>query len=249
MSDGIEMVGPEEGPGGAPEEMSEQAKQRFAGIGAALRQIQKEEKQARKRDDSVAQVILQFLTDSQRAHFSFLIATLVGRNCPSIFILGLLSLINEQCLGAVQEYLKETQGTTAEEAAEEHAVALQGHEATRELLDWITRLQLLLSLESEKILDALFLDEKNMDGSVLQLTSFVLQEYFMKEGKSTEFEKVQPLAASILQSLFAPYLGELAKRKVLKEGEEGEETEGETTDSEGEASPAPETKGDAGDMA
>jgi len=58
-------------------------------------QIQKEEKKAKKKDDGVAQVILQFLTDDQRTHLATLIARLVALDCPSPFILSILSLIND----------------------------------------------------------------------------------------------------------------------------------------------------------
>ena len=94
---GSESFVPSEGEGGMSEQASEAAKQRFAGTSAALQQIQHEEKKSRRRDDSVAQTILQFLTDAQRTHLATLISRLVALNCPSHFILAVLSLISPNC--------------------------------------------------------------------------------------------------------------------------------------------------------
>src|SRR5438105_2028573 len=104
---GPEIGIPGEGGGSAPEQLSEEAKQRFAAAAAAMKVIQKEEKRSKKRDTRVARTIIQFLNDDRYAHLFVLISRLVARDCPSIFILAILSLINDDCLTVVHEYLEE----------------------------------------------------------------------------------------------------------------------------------------------
>jgi len=176
---------------------------------------------------------MKFLKDSDRAHLATLIARLVARDCPSSFILAILSLIDEESLAIVKEQLNEILHTTSHETVDKELIPLKEHElegkSYRELLDWITRLQLTLSINSEKILTSLFLDKKNMDGTVLQLTTFVLQEFFSNWKREIAFEKLQPLGAGILQSIFAPHMKDLEK-KALKEPQEGEEAEEEDSE-------------------
>jgi len=222
---GLELSAPGEGEGGAKEGLSEEAKQRFAAAAAAMQQQRKQEKQAKKKDDQVARTIIQFLNDDQHARFFILISKLVARNCPSIFILGILSLINDDCLKAMHEYFEEHEEPNAHETVDASMSLIDGkdleEETNRLLIDWITRLQMILAHDAERILSTLMLDDKHLDGSLLQLTTFVLQEFFEVETKrELPYEKAHPLTASILQTVFEPFL-HVAKKKALESGEDG----------------------------
>ena len=204
--DGLEFGSPSEGATGANEELSEQAKQRFAGAQQALQQIRKDEKKARKRDDGVAQLILQFLTDAQRTHLATLISRLVAINCPSHFILALLSLINEQCKTVVEEYLKEQ--PEGELPSSDSLISLQQLDETssKELMDWMQRIDSILRYDGPAILSSIVIEEQNIDGTVLQLTTFVLEDFIHEQHKEASFDKLQSIAIAILQSIIAPHL-------------------------------------------
>ena len=127
----------------------------------------------------------------------------------------------------MQEYLKESGRKTAEETVSENLALLRPGEldaaTNRALIDWITRLQLVLSMNPEKILLKLMTDEKHVDGTVLQLTTFILQEFFAGQGRDAPFEKIQPLTASILQTVFEPFIGN--SREALLQKITGKQTE------------------------
>ncbi len=222
---GSEILGPGEGGGGAPEQLSEDAKQRFAAAAKAMQQIQREEKRAKKRDDQVAKAIVQFLGQDEHSHLFLLVSRLVARDCPSIFILAILSLISEQCRIAVDEYAREH--NIEVDLSGEKDLALTSSALTEEmnhaLLFWISRLQVTLSMDAKRILEKLLLDNENIDGTVLQLTTFVLQEFFAEHERSIDFEKLQALTAGILQTVFEPFLHhleELAEEHGAKNTEE-----------------------------
>jgi len=206
--------------GGVSEGISEEAKQRFAAAAAAMQQIKKEEKRSKKKDDQVAQIIIRFLDDKQHAHFFLLISRLVARDCPSIFILAVLSLIHDTSRQEVESYLTENGKKSSEEIVGENTALMKGGEmdaeTNRDLVEWITRMQLVLSIDPEGILLKLMLDEKNIDGTVLQLTTFVLQEFFTAQERSAPFEKLQPLTASILQTVFEPFVPGVRKALIAK---------------------------------
>ncbi|MDA1292277.1 MAG: hypothetical protein O3A81_00695 [bacterium] len=222
---GLDIGLPDEGQGGVSEELSEDAKARFAAAGAAMAQARKEEKKSKKKDDKVAQVILKFLNDAKNAHLFTLISRLVARDCPSIFILAIISLIDEISQKEVSEYLKEMTEKDAHETVDENMALIKtgdiDPETNRALIDWITRMQMVLAQTPEQILTKLMIDDKNIDGTVLQLTTFVLQRFFEMRMKSAEFEKLQPLTASILQTVFQPFLASV--KKALSEEVKNEE--------------------------
>lgn len=214
MSDvgGLESFTPSEGGVGGFEDLSEEAKQRFTAAAAALQKIYREERKAKRRDRSVAAVILQFLNDDQRAHLSALIANLCAKNCPSPFLLAILSLISETCRTVIQEYLRE-----AEERASGSTVALEtaltahqslDQETNRTLIEWMTRLQIVLSLENTAILPSIRQTDGTLNVSLLQLTTFVVQEFFGTRGTKVEYERARPFTAGILHMLLEPFLAE-----------------------------------------
>lgn len=225
---GMEGFSPEEGISGAPEQLSEEAKARLSANAAAIQQIRKEEKQSKKRDDQVAKAIIQFLGDDKYSHLFILISRLVGRDCPSIFILSILSLVHEGSYNEVEKYLEETLHSSDRETVDEGLKLLKTDEldaeTNRVLVEWITRMQMVLSIDPTKILLRLLLDEKNIDGSVLQLTTFVLQDFFKEQDKTVPFEKIQPLTANILQSVFEPFMKE-ARKRLLETKEKNTEDE------------------------
>ncbi len=209
----IEMGTPGEGGSGVSEQLSEDAKQRFAAAAAAMIQIQKEEKKSKKRDSRVARTIIQFLNDDRYAHLFVLISRLVARDCPSVFILAILSLLNEESRAVVKEYLREMNQVTATDLTDENTQIIEGESldarTNRILIAWITRMQMVVSLDAQKILEKLMVDEHNIDGTVLQLATFVLQEFFRTPdggGRESPFENLQTLSVSILQTVFEPFL-------------------------------------------
>lgn len=220
---GLDIGMPDEGQGGVSEGLSEDAKARFAAAAAAMQQIRKEEKKSKKKDDRVVQVIMKFLGNQQDSHLFTLISRLVARDCPSIFILAIISIMDQESLEVVEEYLKENSEKDAHETVDESmALTSSGEldaETNRAMVDWITRMQMVLAISPEKILLKLMIDDRNIDGTVLQLATFVLQRFFSDRNKNASFEKLQPLTASILQTVFEPFIPGVRKA-LLKQAEE-----------------------------
>ncbi len=223
---GAESFSPSEGGSGAPEQLSEEAKQRFAAAAAAMQAAKREEKKSKKKDSRVAKTIVRFLNDDRYTHLFVLISRLVGRDCPSIFILAILSLIDEECRSVVREHLGETEEAVPGPDARVPAVTTTAlsEQTNRDFLEWITRMQLVLSREPGAILHRLLVDDRNIDGTVLQLTSFILQEYFRSDRggqKDPPFEKLHLFAVSILQTVFEPFMEDV-DRSLLTQPAAGE---------------------------
>ena len=226
---GLESSSPGEGQSGGIEELSEDAKQRFAAAAKAGKALQQEERRSKKRDQKIAKAIIRFLNDDRFTHLFVLISRLVGRDCPSIFLLAILSLIDDEAAKLVEDFLRDG----AKESAEETPAAIIDHSALSAsanamLSAWMGRVQGVLQREHIPILMSLLLDERNVDGTILQLTTFVLQTFFQSDQggkKKIAFEKIQPLTASILTTLFQPYIAAAIQRRKLTAAVQGIEEE------------------------
>ncbi len=229
---GPESFTPGEGAAGAPEQLSEEAKQRFAAAAAGMQAARREERKSKRRDTRVARAIIQFLGDEKYTHLFVLISRLVARDCPSIFILAILSLIDDDCAAVVREYLTESTGKDSSETVSEGLELTQNHaldaQSNKHLVEWITRMQMVLSLETTQILTRLMVDEHNIDGTVLQLTTFVLQDFFQSAeggGREIPFDNLHVFTASILQSIIEPFLDALDRSMFQKPQETNEDDE------------------------
>jgi predicted nucleic acid-binding OB-fold protein len=223
---GLESYTPSEGGGGAREQLSEESKQRFAQAQAQLKAMMREEKKAKKRDDRVAQAIVQFLGDDRYSHLFQLIAKLASMDCPSIFILAILSLVHEGSRVTVEEYIAE-HGLKIS-TPDTHAPALKSQELSSDmrqaLLQWIARMELVVKIDTEAILKRLMTDEDNVDGTVLQISTFVLQDYFRSIGRHIEYDDLQPLTIKILQDVVEDHLHSMAEYfRELRSKKQGEE--------------------------
>lgn len=209
----FENFAPGEGGGSASEQVSEKAKEQFAQSQQQARQQTKDEKRAKKRDDRVAATIRQFLADDTYEHLYQLISRISARDCPSVFILSLLSLIHEPSLEAVEEFIAERGiiiKTPDEASIEKHSHSLPA-DVRLKIVEWTTRMELVMSIDAVRILSKLMIDEGNIDGSVLQLTTFVLVDFFESIGRDVRYEELQPLTIKILQDILEPHLETVAE--------------------------------------
>ncbi len=221
---GLESFIPSEGGNSASEQLSEEARQRFQAAQQQNKQLARDEKKAKKRDDRVAEMIQQFLADEKYSHLFQLIARLSARDCPSIFILGIVSLIHKGSKATVDEFIQE-KGIVIK-GIEDVSMTMQASHLPPEsrmlLLEWMSRLELILNIEGEKVIQKLMVDTENIDGSVLQLTTFVLIDFFMIFGREVLYHDLQPLAIKILQDLLQEYMATLAEQQASKETAEEE---------------------------
>lgn len=201
-----ETFSPDEG-GGGSEALSEAARARFAAAAAGAKQARKDEKKAKKRDDGVAAMILQFLSDTQRTHLATLISRLVAMDTPSPFLLAVLSLVSDDAAHAVEEYLSEKQVQRPDPSlAVLPAEAALDDAANHRISQWILSMELTLATNPEETLSSLIVEEGNIDGTVLQLTTFVLEEFLKSHGKAPAFPELQRVTIGILQSVFESYM-------------------------------------------
>lgn len=227
MSDlgGAEILQPGEGGRAPSESLSEKARQRFAAQKAASAIQRKQEGRAKRRDDRLARAIAQFLSDPRYAQLFPVIAKLVARNCPSVFLLAAISLIHDPSREEVECHFRELGLEPREDAptlAPSDLPAGLTPNVQRPLLEWITRLQRILSSDPLSILQSLLTDRDAIDGNLRELAVFLLQEFFRRQERNAPYERIQPMTTTILQIVFEPFLHHLSALRP----EEGDSTGG-----------------------
>lgn len=209
---GGEILGHDEG-SKAIEPLSEQARQRFSAAAAAQKQLRRDEKRAKKKDDELARVLLELLNDPKFINIFRPVSSLVARNCPSVYLLAVISLIHDRAREEVKQYFhEELQVETAEEVVAGIPLpeaASMNPEMRSELLSWITRLQMVIATDPLRIVGSFMVDADHMDGNMLTVGVFLLQEFFSRHSKTGEVEKLKPLVTSLLQLALEPFEGVL----------------------------------------
>jgi hypothetical protein len=208
------------------EGLSEEAVARLQANAAAIAAIRKQEKQTKKGDDAVVSLLLQFLNDAHYSHLFTLIARLIARNCPSIFILSIIALVHTLAAEEVERVLDRHFATETRKGITETALSqMQDLIVNERIVEWLTSVQMILSLNPDGIIRSLLLDEKNIDGSVLQLTAFIMADYFALQQKAVTYEQVQPVAMQLLQSILAPYISAIQKSILEQKTKSNDEDE------------------------
>ncbi len=206
-------LAPDEGEGGGIEELSEEAKQRFAGAHAKTKAARKKEQKSRKRDSQVAGAIGKFMKDNTTSYLAVLLARLIERNCPAEVILALLSLIDEESLKEVTLFLQQDDIDTTAQPTQDFIEGIDN----AALLDWIVRLQLVLSVEPERTINNLMTDATSLDGTMLHATSYILKAFLKTQGKAADQDMLDQLTSTLLQVAFNPFIHHYTEEEIIDE--------------------------------
>jgi hypothetical protein len=162
------------------------------------------------------------MENEKYAHLFPLVSRLAAFDCPSVFILAILSLIHQESLEAVEEYIREHGVVIQTPDMQSLAFGEQNKLSPaiqEKLIAWSSRLELVMNIDAEKVLTSLMVDEGNIDGSVLQITTFVLVDFFNGVSHPVPYEKLQPLTVKILQDIVEPHV-EVMERHFAKKQKE-----------------------------
>lgn len=159
----------------AASESQEQFNERYRQAQAAIKQIKKEEKKKKVQDDSLAQIIVQFLQAKNRTALFLLISRLVARNTPSDFILALIALVHSPAASAVEHKLLELPNHPSEALVKTGTTFTPGQ---KQRIDaWTDSIIALSKKEADKILYTTIDVTGDIAPEAVQIFALVLREY------------------------------------------------------------------------
>lgn len=214
-----EEMGGFEGFGGAPGgaekagESDEKFRERFAQSQAAVQQIRKEEQRKKQDDNLLAILIVQFLGEPAYTRFFLLISRLVAKNLPSDLIIAIIALIYkpardhiEQKFGAEGFNIKLPEKMDFSTAAK------------AEINTWLRGISNVATSEPQKILATGLDGEGKIDGSLVQLSIFCLQEFLEKQNDAeVNFENIRSFLEAFWKNLFTQIAEQIENQPLLTE--------------------------------
>ena len=206
--------------GEALEKLAEQLRENSAHIKA----LRKEEKKQRAKDNKLVTILMRFVKSCKRDDLVALIARLLSDNVPASFILAIILLGNDDIQAELGIKLQLPAGIDfnqdheLQEFDEEHKKPIISP-AQKIILNIWTESIIMSALENPyKILRTVRDPEEKVKSSAIQLTAFIIRDYFEQEKIEMEFEQIKPFAEITLNRVFV----EVSKRLAQKQIEEGE---------------------------
>lgn len=209
-------------------EVSEQFSEQMRKDQAALKALYTEEKKTKKKDVAVAGSIAKFLQDPAYEHIAFLVAKLVSFDTPADFILGILALIDQESKETLLAKFDEAGIVPAQKGT--YKIDLEEHgdmdkklsdDVKSEIDEWIYHIYQIGTLKPGKVLQAVVNEEGDINLSLTQLASFVMEEFLKKNDVQQSFESINTFITMLMTKILTS-LKQLQMQHELPDHEEDE---------------------------
>jgi len=211
--------------GGVSAEAIERLREQMKKASGAIKAIKREEGKQKKKESKLAELLVKLIQGGAKQDILALIIQLLAENIPASFILAILILTNEEIKKEAANELKldkyddpekkmlrgEDVELTREEKkifkkkAEEMQDLKEDEELPEKLMEAINEwaeMMLAAGLSTPHKVTATVLDEeKKIKAPVVQLTTFILRDYFEEHGIDHKYEDLWEFCAAILRSI------------------------------------------------
>ncbi|MFC1599800.1 hypothetical protein ACFL3T_02110 [Patescibacteria group bacterium] len=226
MSD-FEIFGGVDDSGGVDEASFEKFKERIKAAQAQIKAIQKGEQKVRKKEEKLIKILLRFVKNHQKKDIMLLIARLLEQNIPSIFILSIVLLGNE-------DVLNEDESKTLLKAPEKSKDIEEMSLATMDkdqllpvklkvrIDDWLKSILSSALDNPHKLLQTALDSDKHVILPLVQLCAFILRDYLEKHKEEANYEDLKDFSQFFLSGIMEKVADKVLKQKELKDIEDPE---------------------------
>jgi len=221
------------GPVSEGSEMSdEQFREQIKKAQAALKKLKKEEGKVKAQDNNLAQIIVQFLSQSGNTDLFLLISRAVSQDISSELILAIISLIDKKASNEVVSFLEAGEGESTQQASQNTSLIVKQFADFQSLspehkaiLDtWIDFIQKVSVKTPHRILDTIIIRRrsdaseeedivKEVSPTLIQLSAFILRNYLTQHQIAFEF----PHLYAFMQAVFVNLVKYL-ENQVVNQG-------------------------------
>lgn len=194
----------------AASEQSEAAKEAFREemkrAQQARKQLQKEEGKAKKNDDKLAQIIVQFLGQTGGTELFLLISRCVAQNIPSELIIAVLSLIDRKASEEIVNILKEVKENKSLVVPEYGSINALNPAQKQVINEWIGHITKVATSKPHDVLRSVLLKSVNkktqevvhkISPSLIQLSAFIMRDYLAMQQTQIEVKRLQEFMQTI----------------------------------------------------
>lgn len=189
----------------------------------AIKQLQKEEGQAKGHDNNLAAIIVHFLGDPANTDLFLLISRVVAQNIPSEFIIAILSLIDRNAHKEIKGLLEISK---EEDLPANFALAIREKDdfksippAQKKAIDnWLFDLSQIAFKKPHRILETMIIPtpQRQLSPMPIQLSTFILRKYLIKHQINLDFEVLRDFMQGIFVELVKKLESLLEGQKKLK---------------------------------
>lgn len=197
--------------GPQPKEQSEASDEQFREemkkTQKAIKDLKQEEGHAKDNDNSLAGIIVQFLSQPQNTDLFLLISRAVAQNIPSELIIAILSLVDkkaqEETVGLL-ETSKEQKALTLHQKADFESL---DPELKKAIDQWVHALAKVASNKPHRTLEAIVIQapQRHLSPVLVQLSTFILRRFLLEHQKEVDFQPLhdfmQKVWVGLLKSL------------------------------------------------
>jgi len=196
----------------------EQFRQKMKAAQAQIQAIKKEEKRQKKTEDELLKILFQFVKTSSKKDLVILISRALEANIPASFILAIILLGNED----VQRMLKRVLIKKEEVKSNSRAlIFFNENEKTFSLevklmLDvWMKEVLYQAEEYPQKVLKTCITEKDGLDTRVVNLASYVIEDYLWQKKIPQGHEKVMKSSEFILNGILEKVRENLENRELI----------------------------------
>jgi len=206
--------GGKEGGSEAAKEAAEKVREQKAKAAAQAKRDQQNERRKKSEDNTLAQIILQFLKNPRYSGFFLLIARALSKNIPSDFLLAILALIHKDSAQILHE-----KNIPRRNPPKPHSSAFPP-ELSAPLAEWTILMYSVSTAEPHRVLETILDENWELDANTVQLCALVVREFFFFKKFETPFPHIQQFSENFLKTLATDLENQIQNQQILETAEE-----------------------------
>jgi len=201
----------------------EKFKERMKAAATQIKALKKGEQKQRKREEKLIKILLKFVKTSKKQDIMVLIARLLERNVPAVFILSIVILGNEeyfedeegkQVFLESQQLQSESDGKSLAFFDEEKVLPLK---LKIKIDAWMKGIFSQALEHPARLLKTVFDEDRVLILPLLQLSSFILRDFLKKNNQDASYNKLKEFCDFFLNGVMKEVQQKLEETKKLKE--------------------------------
>lgn len=204
----------------------EKFKERIKAAAAQIKALKKGEQKQRKKEEKLIKILLKFVKSSKKQDIMVLIARLLERNVPAVFILSIVVLGNEeffeeeegrQVLLEGQKLQSETDGKSLAFFDREQVLPL---ELKIKIDAWMKNVFSQALEHPHRLLKTVFDEEDVLILPLIQISAFILRDFMEKYDQKADYNQLKEFCDFFLNGIMKEVRQKIKETKELNEDSE-----------------------------
>ncbi len=212
-----------ESSGGVDQASFEKFKERIKAAAAQIKALKQGEQKQRQKEEKLIKILLKFVKSSKKQDIMVLIARLLERNVPALFVLSIVMLGNEEFFDDEDGKKLLLEGEKLKNEADGKSLAFLDSdrvlplEMKIEIDAWMKNVFMQATEEPHRVLKAVFDEDGMIILPLIQLSSFILRDFLEKHEQKANYSELKEFCEFFLAGTMKEVQQKIEETKELKE--------------------------------